>query len=73
MLAPEMGTMRTANIRSVMVAFLYKGGGDKEPSNHVARMPPEFVMINPMAMAVARRVCGAVLLAFHVANAGAAQ
>jgi len=65
--------MRTENIRSVIVAFLYNGGADKEPRSHVARMPPEFVIINPMAMAVARRVCGAVLFAFHVANAGAAQ
>jgi hypothetical protein len=73
MFAPVTGTMITENIRSVIVAFLYSGGGDREPSNHVARMPPEFVMMNPMAMAVARRVCGAVLLAFHVANAGAAQ
>ena len=68
-----MGTMRTEKIKSVIVAFLYNGGGDREPSSHVARMPPEFVMINPMAMAVARRACGAVLLAFHVANVGAEE
>jgi hypothetical protein len=65
--------MITEKIRRVIVAFLYNGGGDKEPSNHVARIPPEFVMMNPIAIAVARRVCGAVLLAFHVANDGAAQ
>jgi hypothetical protein len=65
--------MITEKMRSVIVAFLYNGGRDKEPSNHVARIPPEFVMMNPIAIAVARRVCGAVLLAFHVANAGAAQ
>lgn len=70
---PATTTMTTENIKSVIVAFLYRGGGDKDPSSHVARMPPEFVMIKPIAMAVARRVCGAVLFAFHVANAGAAQ
>lgn len=34
-------------------------------------MPPQFAMASPTATAVARRVCGAVLLAVHVANAGA--
>jgi hypothetical protein len=65
--------MRTEKMRSVIVAFLYKGGADKEPSSHVARMPPELVMINPMAMAVARRVWGVALLALHVDNVGAEQ
>jgi hypothetical protein len=65
--------MKIEKIRSVIVAFLYKGAFDSEPSSHVARIPPEFVMMNPMAMAVARRVCGAALLALHVDNAGAEQ
>lgn len=68
-----MVTARTEKIKSVSVAFLYRGGGDrKPPSSHVASMPPQFAMATPTAMAVARRVCGAVLLAVHVANAGAA-
>lgn len=66
-----MGIATTVNMSNVIVAFLYSGAGDREPSSHVARMPPAFVITNPMAMAVARRVCGATLLAFHVANAGA--
>lgn len=65
--------MKTENISSVIVAFLYKGGGDNEPRSHVARIPPEFVIINPMAMAVARRVWGVALLALHVDNVGAEQ
>jgi hypothetical protein len=65
-------TARAEKIKSISVAFLYKGGGDKEPpSNHVASMPPQFAMPSPIATAVARRICGAVLLAVHVANVGA--
>jgi hypothetical protein len=71
--APEKSTMRTEKIKSVIVAFLYRGGCDSEPSSHVASIPPELAMMNPMAVAVARRVCGAVLLAIHVADAGAEQ
>lgn len=72
MFAAAISTIRMEKINSVVVAFRYRGGGDREPSSHVARIPPEFVMINPMAMAVARRVWGAALLALHVDNAGAA-
>lgn len=66
-------TIKIENIKSVMVAFLYKGAGDKDPSSHVTRIPPELVMMKPIAMAVARRACGAALLALHVDKEGAAQ
>lgn len=65
--------MNTEKISSVIVAFLYSGGREREPSSQVARIPPEFVMINPIAMAVARLVWGAALLALQVDNAGAEQ
>jgi len=57
----------------VMHAFVYKGAGESVPKSQVTRMPPEFVIINAMAMAVARLVWGAELLAIHVDPAGAEQ
>jgi hypothetical protein len=63
--------MRIEKIRSVMVALVYRGGGLREPSSHVARIPPELVKINSIAMAVALLVCGAALLAIHVFSVGA--
>lgn len=68
-----MITIKIEKMRSVIVALVYSGAGDKDPSNQVTRMPPEFVMMNPIAMAVARRTCGAALLALHVDSEGAAQ
>lgn len=38
-----------------------------------ATIPPKFVIIKPIAIAVARRVCGAALLANQVAKAGPEQ
>lgn len=72
-LKAEKTTIRTENTNKVIVAFVYLGGGDNEPNSQVARMPPELVMIKPMAMAVARLTCGAALFALHVDNAGAEQ
>jgi hypothetical protein len=37
----------------------------------VARMPPEFVMMKPIAMAVARRACGDALFEIQVDRVGA--
>ena len=54
-----------------MVAFVYLGGGLSEPSNQVARIPPAFVMIKAMAIAVALRVCGVALFAIQVEYVGA--
>ena len=65
--------MAAENTKRVIVALVYRGAFDREPSSHVARIPPELVMMNPMAMAVARRVWGAALLALHVDSAGAEQ
>lgn len=56
-----------------MVAFLYLGAGDKSPSNHVAKIPPELVMINPIAIVVARLVCGVALFAFQVDRVAAPE
>lgn len=56
-----------------MVAFVYLGGGDSAPSSHVAKIPPEFVIMNPIAIVVARLVCGVALLAFHVDRVAAPQ
>lgn len=55
----------------MIVAFVYRGAGDKEPRSHVDRIPPEFVIMKPMATAVARRTCGAVLFAFQAESGGA--
>lgn len=65
--------MSTENVRSVLVALRYRGTGDKDPRSHVVRMPPELVMMKPMEMAVARRACGAALLALQVESVGAAR
>lgn len=52
-------------------ARIYLGAGDSEPNNQVAKIPPAFVCVKAIAMAVARRICGAVLLAVHVGAADA--
>jgi hypothetical protein len=53
------------------VASSYRGGTESCPRSQVAKMPPLLVMMNAIAMEVALRVCGAVLLAFQVVNVGA--
>ena len=50
----------------MIVALVYRGGGDSKPSNHVVKIPPELLKVKPMATAVARRTCGAALLAPQV-------
>lgn len=64
--------MPTENITNTTEALVYLGAGDNDPSSHVAKMPPLFVIMNPRATAVARRTCGAVLLQFQVDKVGAA-
>ena len=59
------------NMINVIVALVYLGAGESVPSNHVANIPPELVMINAMATAVARRTWGAALFAFQVESVGA--
>jgi len=71
-LAALRTTIPTENARRTLVASLYVGAGDKVPRSQVARIPPELVIIKPMAMAVARRVWGVALLALHVESVGAA-
>lgn len=64
-------TINTENANSTLVARMYRGASEREPRSQVARMPPELVMMKPIAMAVARRVWGAALLALHVESVGA--
>lgn len=73
MFAADITSIRAENTTSVIVASVYRGGGDNEPSSHVTRMPPAFVRMNPNAIAVARRICGAALFALHVDSVAAAQ
>ncbi len=49
---------------------MYRGAVLKSPINHVDNIPPTLATINPTAMAVARRTCGAELAEFHVPNVG---
>jgi hypothetical protein len=62
--------MRTENISKVCVALTYRGAGDRTPKSHVDRIPLKLVVMNPMAIVVARRMYGAELLAFQADNAG---
>jgi hypothetical protein len=71
MFIAEHTTKATDIASSVMVADLYAGAGDNEPRSHVAKMPPELVIMNPIAIAVALRVCGAELLEFQADSDGA--
>lgn len=72
MCAPAIAPELMKNVKSVSVALLYRGGADSEPpSGHVKSMPPQLAMSSATATAVARCVCGAVLLAVHLVNAGA--
>jgi len=70
-LSPVTGTINTENASSTLVARMYRGPSEREPRSQVARMPPELVMMKPIAIAVARRVWGAALLALHVESVGA--
>jgi hypothetical protein len=67
----ENTTMITENTKSTIVALVYLGPGLRDPNSHVARMPPELVRMKPIAIAVARQVWGAALLANHVHSVGA--
>lgn len=55
----------------MIVASVYLGAGLNEPSNHVAKIPPELDIMNVDAITVARRVCGDALFEFHVVLTGA--
>lgn len=55
----------------VVVAPVYFGAALNDPSNHVARTPPELDAMNVDAITVARRVCGEALFEFHTILAGA--
>ena len=63
--------MAAEKARKTLVANSYLGGAESWPRSQVAKIPPVFVMMNPIAIAVAFRVCGAALLAFHVVRDGA--
>lgn len=69
-MAPKIAInkLKTSN---VIVAEVYSGAGLREPRSHVARMPPELVMMNPIAIAVARRVWGAALFELQADSVGA--
>jgi hypothetical protein len=64
-------TIATLMTSKVIVADVYCGAGDREPRSHVARMPPELLIMKPIAIAVARRVCGAALFEPHEDTVGA--
>jgi len=64
-------TIKTEDDNSTLVARTYRGPTERDPRSQVARIPPEFVMMKPIAIAVARRVCGAALLALQVESVGA--
>ncbi len=55
-----------------MVASVYRGGGESEPSSQVAKIPPALVITQAQAIAEARRTCGVVLFAIQLVIAGAA-
>lgn len=60
----------TEDIKSTIVALWYRGAAESDPNNHVTRMPATFEVIKPVAMAVARRVWGALLLDAQVDSTG---
>jgi len=46
-------TIKAENTNNVTVAFVYLGGALSDPRSQVARIPPELVRMNPIAIAVA--------------------
>ena len=57
----------------MIVADVYRGGRDSAPSNHVDRIPPKLTMTVNRAIAVPRRMRGAVLFAIQAPRAGGMQ
>ena len=63
-------SMPMENPSNTHVPRLYLGGFESTPSSHVANIPPELLPTHDRAIATARRVCGAKLLAVQVKTVG---
>ena len=70
MLKNENANINTEKDKRTCVARKYRGAGESTPRSQVDRMPPKFPVIVTIAIAVARLVWGAVLLAFQVKIVG---